>query len=465
MMTITRRLFILKASHFTRLLILTWFYQFYRKFFRDGHTFVAVAKFPPAAWGLCHSMKTRSAGRKTRILFLLFFLVQSLCAQQYTIVIKGGHVIDPKNNIDDVLDIAISNGKITGIAKSIDTRSAFQVIDAAGMYVVPGLIDIHTHDFYGPDSERAFCNGTMSIAPDAFTFRSGVTTVVDAGSTGWRDFPAFKKQVIDISQTRVLAFLNIVGDGMRGGAYEQDIKDMDGKSAAMTAQKYRDYIVGIKLAHYKGHDWGPVDEAIEAGNLANIPVMIDFGDNPSPLSIKELFLRHMRPGDIFTHCFADLRGREPIVEAGTKNVKPFIWQAMKKGIAFDVGYGEISFAFSQAVPAVKTGFYPSSLSTDMHSMNKKDGMKDILNIMSKFLAIGMGFKDVIKTVTWNPAREIKHEELGNLSVGAPADVAILSVQNGNFDFYDCAGRRIEGTNKFECEITIKGGKVVNDLKG
>lgn len=403
--------------------------------------------------------------RKTALLLLLFFTLQFVSAQHYALVIKSGHVIDPKNNINDVLDVAISNGKIMSIAKGIDAKSATRVIDAGGMYVVPGLIDIHTHDFYGPDPSKAFCNGTESIVPDSFTFRSGVTTVVDAGSSGWRNFPVFKKQIIDNSQTRVLAFLNIVGAGMRGGAYEQDTTDMDGEKTAMMAQQYRNYIVGIKLAHYKGHEWLPVDEAIKAGNIADIPVMIDFGDNPSPLPIKELFLEHMRPGDIFTHCFAELSSREPIVDVHTKELKPFVWEAKKRGIVFDVGYGEISFAFSQAMPAVKAEFYPNCLSTDMHATSMKYQMKDLLNIMSKFLALGMSIQDVIKTVTWNPARDIKHEELGNISVGAIADITILSALSGKFWFYDHTGYKIEGTKKFECEATIKSGKIVYDLNG
>ena len=397
--------------------------------------------------------------QKTAILFLLFFQLQYVSAQHFDIVIKGGHVIDPKSNTSDNLDVAIRNGKIVLVAKDIDAGYAIQVIDAHDMYVVPGLIDIHTHDFYGADPERAFCNGAASVRPDEFTFCTGVTTAVDAGSSGWRDFPVFKKQVIDNSRTRVLAFLNIVGAGMRGGIYEQDTNDMDGEKTALTAQQYRDYIVGIKIAHYKGIEWKPVDEAVKAGNLANIPLMIDFGDNPSSLSIRELFLEHMRRGDIYTHCFAELKGREPIVDLHTRELKSFVWEAKKRGIFFDVGYGEISFSFSQAIPAAKAGFYPNSISTDMHAEMKNKG-NDMLDIMSEFLALGMSIREVIGAVTWNPAREIKHEELGNISVGAIADIAILNLSNKKSGLYDYAGFKIDGSKKFECRITIKSGTVV-----
>ena len=264
-------------------------------------------------------------------------------SQTYNIVIKGGHVIDPKNNIDGIMDVAIDSGKIAMIAKNIKTGDAIQVVNADGMYVTPGLIDIHTHDFWGTEPNHQYEDGNLAIQPDGFTFRNGVTTVVDAGSSGWRTFPIFKAQTIDQSQTRVLAFLNIVGEGMRGG-YEQNENDMDPKMSALVARQYRNIIVGFKLAHYEGHDWTPADRAVEAGNLAGgIPVMVDFGGSNPTLSIEELFLDHLRPGDIFTHCYAQLNSRGFIVDTTTNKVKPFVWEARKKGINFDVGYGGISF--------------------------------------------------------------------------------------------------------------------------
>jgi dihydroorotase len=399
------------------------------------------------------------------LLFLLFFILHGAHAQQYAIVIKSGHVIDPKNGINEVMDVAVNNGKIVRVAKNIDASKSIQVVDARGLYVTPGLIDPHVHVFYGTDPERAYGNGTMAIIPDGFTFRTGVTTVVDAGSSGWRTFSTFKKQVIDISQTRVLAFLNIVGEGMRGGVYEQNTHDMDGKLTGMTVKFYHDYIVGIKVAHFVGNDWTPVDEAVKAGIIANTPVMIDFGGSIPPLSIEELFVKHLRPGDIFTHCFGQLRDREAIVDTNTRNIKPFVWEARKKGIAFDVGYGSISFAFSQAIPAFKNGFFPNSISTDIHTTSMNAAMKDMLNVMSKLMAIGMSLDSVIAASTWNPAQEIKHEELGHLSEGAIADIAIFGMRTGKFGFFDYTGYKVEGNQKLECEMTIKGGKIVYDLNG
>ncbi|MBO9200661.1 MULTISPECIES: amidohydrolase/deacetylase family metallohydrolase [Niastella] len=403
---------------------------------------------------------------KPRIfLFLLTFAWHLSTAQNYALVIKGGHVIDAKNNINEVLDVAVNDGKIVRVAKNIDTTKATQVVNANGLYVTPGLIDAHVHVFYGTDADRAYSNGPLAVIPDAFTFKNGVTTVVDAGSSGWRNFPLFKKQVIDLSQTRVLAFINIVGEGMRGGVYEQDVKDMDGKLTGMTAKRFHDYVVGIKVAHYVGSEWTPIDEAVKAGTTANTPVMIDFGGSNPPLSIEELFVKHLRPGDIFTHCFGQLRDREPVVDVNTQKVKPFVLEARKKGIMFDVGYGSISFAFSQAMPAIKSGFYPNSISTDIHTNSMNAAMKDLLNVMSKLMSVGMDFQSVIQAVTWNPAQEIKHEELGHLSEGAIADIAILGIRTGKFGYFDYTGYKVTGTQKLECEMTIKGGKIVYDLDG
>jgi len=404
---------------------------------------------------------------KNRLLLISCLLGFSvICrSQPYSIVIKDGHIIDPKNSIDAIMDIAINDGKIVSVAKNIDTRQAAQVVNAKGFYVTPGIIDIHCHNFFGTEPDHYLSNGLTAVAPDGFTFRCGVTTVVDAGGAGWKSFPIFKKNIIDNSQTRVLSLLNIVGEGMRGGAYEQNTNDMDSKMTALVAKANPGVVVGVKVAHFEGPEWTPVDRAVEAGKMANIPVMIDFGGSNPPLSIEELFMKHLRPGDIFTHCFGHLKTREAIVDETTKDVKPFVWEAKKRGIVFDVGYGGISFVFEQAIPAIKKGFYPNSISTDLHGGSMNNAMKDQLNVMSKFLAMGMPLTEVIKASTWNPAQEIKKEELGNLSVGAEADIAILNLREGKFGLFDYTGYKIEADKKFECEMTIRAGKIVYDLNG
>ena len=205
--------------------------------------------------------------------------------------IKNGHLIDPKNGIDAVMDVAIQAGKIFKVAKNLPTSDAKQVVDATGLKVVPGIIDMHAHVFAGTQPDHYLSDGLSALMPDGYTFRVGVTTVVDCGGAGWKNFATFKKNVIDISQTRVLSFLNIVGEGMRGGNYEQDIADMNPKLAANAAKQYKDYVVGFKLAHFNGADWTPTTRAVEAGKLAELPVIIDFGGSQPNLSIQELFCR------------------------------------------------------------------------------------------------------------------------------------------------------------------------------
>ena len=389
-------------------------------------------------------------------------------AQSYSIVIKGGLVIDPKNGINEVMDIAIQDGKIASVAKNINATGAAQVVNAKGLIVAPGLIDIHGHVFAGTQPDRYLSDGNGALMPDGYTFRVGVTTIVDCGGAGWKNFPVFKKNVIDVSQTRVLSFLNIVGEGMRGGAYEQDARDMDPKMAAHVAKQNKKDIVGFKVAHFENAEWTPVDNAVAAGKLAgDIPVIVDFGgdDSHAPLSIEELFFKHLRPGDIYTHTFTELQRRDPIVDFKTRQLKPFIKNAQTRGIVFDVGFGGASFAFDQALPAIKAGFYPNTISTDLHTGSMNNAMKDMLNVMSIFMTMGMEVPAIIKASTWAPAQSIKREELGNLSVGSVADVAILGIREGNFGFFDRIGHKETGTKKFECQATIRNGKMVYDLNG
>jgi dihydroorotase len=385
-------------------------------------------------------------------------------AQQFDTLIKGGHVIDGKNQINSVMDVAVSDGKIAQVSTSIPATQAKQVIDASGFYVTPGLIDIHAHVFYGTQADSAYSNGFSSVPPDAFSFRSGVTTVVDAGGSGWRNYGTFKEQVIDRSKTRVLALLNIVGSGMLGGPPEQDLGDMSAKLTSMRARQHPQTIVGIKVAHYEGPEWDPVDRAVEAGKMANVPVMVDFGRHTPELSLKELLLTHLRPGDILTHTYAHARGRIPVVDEQGK-VQSYVFEARKRGVIFDVGHGGGSFLFRQAVPALKQGFLPDSISTDLHTGSMNAGMKDMLNVMSKFLNLGMTLQDVVLRSTWNPAQEIKRPDLGHLSVGSVADLSVLRVQKGNFGFVDVGGGRLRAAERLECELTLRQGQVVWDLNG
>jgi dihydroorotase len=400
-------------------------------------------------------------------LFLLLSISGLSSAQKYDLLIKGGHMIDPKNNINGIMDLAITADKVAQVAKNIPVKEGKKVIDATGLYVTPGIIDMHGHVFAGTTDDGELSNGFASLPPDGFTFRVGVTTIVDAGGAGAKSFAEFKKNIIDRAQTRVLAFLNISSEGMRGSEYsdfQQNVKFMDPQLAAETAKSYRDYIVGIKVAHFHSPDFIAVDQALEAGKRAGIPVMIDFGGSKPRLSIEDLFMKRLRPGDIFTHTYGQiLETKESIVDLESNTLKPFVWAARKRGIIFDVGHGGGSFTYSQAIPATKAGFFPETISTDLHTGSMNSAMKDMLNVMSKFLALNMDLPSVIRASTWAPAKAIHREELGHLSVGAIADVAILNLQKGRFGFYDVARFKSVGTQKLECEMTIKGGNVVYDL--
>ncbi|PYT12240.1 MAG: amidohydrolase/deacetylase family metallohydrolase [Acidobacteria bacterium] len=385
----------------------------------------------------------------------LLALACALGAQpRYDILLKNGHVIDPKNGVNRIMDVAISAGKIARVAQDIAPRDAAKTADVAGLYVTPGLIDIHVHVFLWREP------GGEGAQADAFSFRSGVTTMVDAGSSGWRTFPDFRSRIINHAKTRILAFLNIVGAGM-GTGKEDDPAEMDAEAAAKTAKANSDVIVGLKSAHYAGPGWESVDAAVKAGELTGLPVMVDFGRINATRNINALFLDKLRPGDIYTHCFSG--HREELLDTGKLN--PAMEAGRKRGIVFDIGHGAGSFYWYVAVPAYEAHFYPDSISTDLHINSMNAGMKDMTNVMSKLLNLGSPLDEVIRMSTWNPAREIKRPALGSLDPGAEADVAVLRVERGNFGFVDSAGARKSGSQLIVCEMTLRAGKVVWDLNG
>jgi len=405
--------------------------------------------------------KKKIPGMMIAFIFGLFLLILPSVseAQDIDILLKGGHLIDPKNKIDSQMDVAISNGSILKVAKDIPSNNAKKVIDVTGMYVTPGLIDLHTHVFVGTNS--GFADGFSSLSPDDFTFKAGITTVVDAGTSGWRNFPVFKKQVIDRSQTRVLAYLNIAGSGMTGFPSEEDVNDMDSHMTSLVIQQYPDILVGVKIGHYRGSDWTPFDRALEACKIANVPLFVECH---LPLYPLEEILKRMRPGDIYTHSFCIAVDRECLLDEQGM-VRHYVLEAQKKGVRFDVGHGGGMFHFAVAIPAFKQGFLPNSFGTDLHRFSMNSGMKNMLDIMSKYLNIGMNIEDIIFRATWNSANSVKRPDLGQLSEGAEADVAVLSIRKGNFGFIDTGGNKLNGDRRFEAELTIRAGKIVWDQNG
>src|SRR5215469_8087920 len=380
-------------------------------------------------------------------------------AQQYDLVLRNGHVIDPKNNIDAQRDVAIRDGKIAAIEPSIPATAAKQSVDISGLYLTPGLVDIHVHAFTGL-RHNTWGNGDLSIAPDIIAIPNGVTTVADAGSSGWRDFPEFRRRIIDNSSTRVFAFLNIVGAGMVNSddVAEQNEHDMDLDALSKIIEQNRDIIVGIKTAHWQQPNFISVRKAVEAGNRNHLPVMVDFGwfDNKS---YQQMISTLLRPGDISTHVF---RMPAPLLTPDGKPA-PYMLDARKRGIKFDVGHGGGSFTFALAEPMVKNGFFPDSISTDLHVGSATGVMLNLPNVMSKILALGVPLAEVIRESTTNPATEIGHPELGQIAVGSVADIAVLRVDHGNFGYADLAGGKVNGTERIVPEMTIRAGRVVFDL--
>jgi dihydroorotase len=392
---------------------------------------------------------------------LALVIVGSLsAAPRYDLLLQGGHLIDPRNGITAVRDVAIAAGKVAAIAPKIDPADATKTVDVKGLFVSPGIVDLHAHVYAGTGEARSYA-GDNSVYPDVVAPRSGVTTVVDAGSSGWRNFDDFKQRIIDRSTTRVLAFLNIVGHGMRGGKFEQDLSDMDAKPTAEKARQYPGLVVGIKTAHYSGPEWAPVERAVEAGTLANLPVMVDFGSRRPERPLAELVTAKLRPKDIYTHMYSGLRGEQD----PNGKVNPALWEGRKRGVLFDVGHGATSFSWRIAQPAMKDGFLPDTISTDIHVASLSGGMKDMANVMSKFLAMGMPLDEVIRRATWNAARAIGQDALGHLSKGANADVAVWRIEKGNFGFVDGPGVRVDAPQRIVCELTLRNGKVVYDLNG
>lgn len=387
----------------------------------------------------------------------------SVQAQTYDIILKNGHVIDPRNGINELVDVAVKDGVIARVARDIPTTEASLVVNATGLFITPGLIDIHSHHYFGTEPNRYLSNSFTALPPDGFTFRVGVTTVVDVGGAGWRNFQHFKEQVIDRSRTRVLSFINIVGDGM-SGIPEQNLKDMDPRMTAIVANRYPE-IVGVKLAHYRLHDWEPYRRAVEAGTLADIPVMVDFGGAEPILPLEILFFDIFRPGDILTHTYRGTGNRRQPVVDENGILRPRMLEAQDRGIIFDVGHGGGSFFYDNAIPATQQGLWPNTISTDLHSGSMIAGMKDQLNVMSKFMNLGMSMQDVITASTWKPAQVIKREDLGHLSEGAVADIAVFRLHEGEYGFIDSRGYMLPGTEKLEAELTLRAGRVVWDLNG
>lgn len=387
---------------------------------------------------------------------LLGLAIASLCAAQpYDLLLKGGHVIDAANGIDAVRDVAVANGRISRVAANIPPSQARKVIEAAGLYVTPGLIDLHFHA-YGYEG---------SIFPDDTALLTGTTTVVDAGGAGYRTFADFKTRIIDTVQTRVLALINIAGGGMVGSASEDNVADMLPDKTAEVIRKYKGLIVGVKVAHFGKPGWDALKRAVEAGQLGDVPVMVDdkvFTDTGR--TSREKLLDVMRPGDIHTHMYNDRQVE--IISRFNGRVHQYALEARRRGVLFDLGHGAGSFLWPVAMSAAKQGFYPDTISTDLHSSSIMIQQSDMPNCMSKMMLLGMKLQDAVAKATLAPAKVIhKYPEIGTLSEGAIADIAVLALRDGVFAFKDSWGKKMLGKQKLEAVLTVRAGKLVFDAEG
>lgn len=390
-----------------------------------------------------------------RRLSLLLCAATALWGQPYDLVIKGGHVIDPSGGIDGVRDVAVAGGKIARVAQSIDGAQAKKVLDARGLYVTPGLVDLHAHVF----------GYSGSLFPDDTALLTGATTVVDAGGAGWRTFDEFRSRIIARARTRVLALINIVGHGMLGPKFEDDTADMDPEKTAEAIRRNRDVIVGIKTAHFGGTGWTAIRRAIEAGRLAGVPVMIDdkIFTNTGRTS-REKLLDVMRPGDMQTHAYNDRQVE--IISRFDGKLQPYAEEARRRAVLFDLGHGAGSFLWPVATRAMAQGFPPDTISTDLHATSILTTESDMANCISKMLLLGMSLEEAIERSTVRPAQAIsRFPELGTLGEGREADIALFELQEGVFAFKDSWKKKMLGTERLECVMTIRAGKIMFDAKG
>jgi dihydroorotase len=372
----------------------------------------------------------------------------------YDLVLKGGHVIDPAQNIDAVMDVAFAGGKVAAIAKSLDTSAAKNVRDVSGKLVTPGLIDMHTHVYWGGTS--------LGIDAEDFCRKSAVTTAVDTGSAGPGNFAGFRKHVIEPSAVRILAYLHISHAGIFGFSNRimvgesENLALMDPETAVEVANANRDVIIGIKVRlgrHSSGiHGMAPFEHAIQVAEEASMPLMVHI-DEPPP-SYAEVVSR-LRSGDVLTHCFRPFPN-SPVGPDG--KVRPEVLAARQRGVLFDIGHGMGSFSFRTARAMLEAGFMPDTISSDIHALCINGPAFDQVTTLSKFLCLGVPLKEVIRASTENAARALSRPDLGTLKPGSAGDAAILSLDEGAFDYADVVGEHVMGDRKINARGVVLAGR-------
>jgi dihydroorotase len=372
----------------------------------------------------------------------------------HDLILTGGRVIDPSQSLDAVTEVGFAQGKVSGIGQSLKRDTKTKIKDAAGFIVTPGLIDLHTHVYWGGTS--------LGVDPDLYAKKSGVTTSVDTGSAGPGNFPGFAKHVIEPARSRVFAYLHVSHAGIYGFSRDvhvgesEDMRLMDPRGAVKIAAEYSQHVIGIKVrvGRHASGDQGiaPLDVALQAAEEAGIPLMAHI-DEPPPT--YEDVLAKLRPGDVLTHAFRPFPNA-PATAQGT--VKPAVLAARKRGVIFDIGHGMGSFAFKTARAMLANGFMPDTISSDVHALCIDGPAHDLVTTMSKFLCLGMGLNDIIRSTTETPARAIKRHELGTLKPGAQGDATLIRIDGGSFDYVDVTGEHLEGNKRISAHGMVMRGE-------
>jgi dihydroorotase len=379
----------------------------------------------------------------------------------YDLLLKNGNVLDPSSNRKGRFDIAIVGDRIVRIATDLAAHQAKTTVDVSAYYVTPGLIDLHAY----VNAQGVYRQGDprtdwRNVNPDHNALRHGVTTVVDGGSTGWKNFAGFKKLVIDRSRVRVLAFLNIVGSGMLIGDAAADPSDLQVQQTVEAARSHPESIVGIRSPHVKGTGREGVERAVRAAESMGGVALVEFLEE-SGVTYRELVLERLRAGDLITHTFG---ASTPVLEPNG-NISTILTDARRRGVLFDLGHGSQGFAFRNAAPAVRKGFLPDIVSTAMDKTSLLLPRAEMMTTLSKLLNLGVPIEQLVERVTVRPARAIKRPELATLREGGVADIAVIEVQQGQFGFLDSGHARLRGDRRLRAVLTIRGGSVVWDSEG
>ena len=372
----------------------------------------------------------------------------------FDLILRGGRVIDPSQKLDAVTDVAFAGGKVAAIGGELKAGSKTQVCGVSGLIVTPGLIDLHTHVYWGGTS--------LGIDAEEFCRISGVTTAVDTGSAGPGNFAGFRKHVIEPSEVRILAYLHISHAGIFGFSNRvmvgesEELRLMDPITAAEVADANRDLIVGIKVRVGRNSSGTsgivPLKIALEVAEQVGMPLMCHI-DHPPP-SYEEV-VACLRPGDVLTHAFRPFPNTATTAQ-GT--VKAVVAEARERGVLFDIGHGKGSFAFKIARAMLANSFYPDTISSDVHALCINGPAFDQVTTMSKFLCMGMKLPDVIARSTVNAAMALRRPELGSLKPGSAGDATIIDIRQGRFDYVDVVGEHLVGDRKIASEAVVIGGR-------